>query len=452
MGYNKLLTLDGKSAKRANEITAIDPGSPAEDLDIQVGDFLIAINDTPIKDILDYRYLTAAEDFKLTLQRGEDEISLSVDKEPYEDLGLNFATGLMDRASCCSNKCVFCFIDQLPKGMRDSLYFKDDDSRLAFLQGNFVTLTNMTDEDIQRIIDYKISPINISVHATEGGVRVKLLKNPKAADLWPRLKKLAAGGIQMNAQIVLVPGYNDGLHLDKTLRDLAGLYPQVGAVAIVPLGLTKHRQGLEELTPFDKASAGRVLDQVSILQAEFSKELGTVFARCADEFYCLAQAPIPGEDFYEGYGQLEDGIGMIRLFRESVRASLPDLEPKQMAVTFFTGTSAYKEIAWAARLIRDQSGGMITTNAYAIENNFFGTTITVAGLLTGQDIVAQLKDQPVHPLVIMPRNMLRTGEAILLDNWTLEELEEALQAEIRLVDYTGEDLIETLNNYAKDRR
>lgn len=450
MSYNRLIQIDGKVVKpsKRNLITEVDPGSPADRAGIRPQDRLIRINEVLVRDILDYRYLTAAEAFDLTIQRGsgEDlsEFPVSIRKDTYEELGLSFETGIMDKANSCSNNCIFCFIDQLPPGMRETLYFKDDDSRLSFLQGNFVTLTNMTESDIDRIIRYRISPINISVHTTNPDLRIRMLNNRVAGKLYERMERLAAERIQMGAQIVLVPGYNDGAELLRTLRDLVELYPSVTGVAIVPLGMTKYRAGLPDLVPFDAASSAAVIAQLDILQKEFIEITGSEFARCADEFYCMAGIDVPPEAFYDGYSQLEDGIGMIRLFRESVKDTLEDLGSGSGSYTFVTGTSAYQEIRAAADRIV-QANPMIRINTVRVENDFFGHSITVAGLLTGGDVIKTLKREGVGEHLIMPRNMFRAGEEIMLDGITVADLETELSTRVVVVDYTGEDLIEKIN-------
>lgn len=449
MSYNKLIQIDGKLVKSTgkNIITEVAPGSPAEHAGILPGDQLLKINNTDVKDILDYKYLTAAEEFTLTLKR-EDSFTVQINKETYEDTGLSFESGIIDKASRCSNNCVFCFIDQLPPGMRETLYFKDDDSRLSFLQGNFVTLTNMTDKDIQRIIDYKISPINISVHTTDPTLRVAMLNNRNAGNILDRMRKLAENKIRMSAQIVLVLGYNDGIELDKTLSDLGGLYPYVTGVAIVPVGMTKYRDGLPKLNGFKKDSASKTIEQLKLFQESFKKEHGTNFARCSDEFYTMAGLDVPDEDFYEGFGQIEDGIGMIRLFRESVSYDVKKLRKGTGSFSFVTGTSAYNEIKNAANLISDKNPS-VKTDVYRVVNDFFGTSITVAGLLTGTDIIKNLKNNISTDYLIMPRNMYRAGEEVMLDGITKSDLEKELGVKILIVDYTGEDLIKTINKELK---
>lgn len=450
MSYNKLIQVDGKVVvpSRRNLIVEVDSGSVAHLSGIKKGDRLIRINETQVKDILDYRYLTAAEAFSLTIQRDEKEstreYNITIEKDPYEDLGLNFETGILDKANNCSNKCIFCFIDQLPEGMRETLYFKDDDSRLSFLQGNFLTLTNMTHDDIQRIIDYRISPINISVHTTNPELRVKMLNNRVAGKLYERMKLLAEARIQMGAQIVLVPGYNDGQELERTLQDLAKLSPWVTDVAIVPLGMTKYREGLAQLKPLGKDGALKAIRQVHELQKDFQETTGSVFARCSDEFYVLAGEKIPPAEFYDGYSQLEDGIGMIRLFRDAVKDTLGNLKEGTGSYTMVTGSSAFPEIKAAGEAISKANPG-ITVNTLKVENDFFGHSITVAGLLTGQDILRALKKAPRTKHLILPKNMFRSEDDVMLDEIRIPDIEKELRTSVMVVDYTGEDLIQRIN-------
>ncbi len=455
MGYNRLITIDGKISdpKLRNRIKSVVPRSPADRAGIKEGQYLLEVDGTPLKDIIDYRYLTSEEKFTLKLsEKDEDgnsmEFSVDIEKDTYEDLGLEFMSGLIDHACSCSNKCIFCFIDQLPPGMRESLYFKDDDSRLSFLQGNFVTLTNMTDSDIERIIKYRISPINISVHTTNPELRIRMLRNRNAGKIMERMKLLADNRIEMNAQIVLVPGYNDGDELISTLKDLKDMWPAVMGTAVVPLGLTGHRENLMELTPFNAESAKKTIETVEKLGQEFLKDTGTYFARCADEFYVMAGMDVPSEEYYEGYSQIEDGIGMIRLFRESTDDTLEDLNEGPGEFTFVTGTSAFSEINDFAGKVRIKNPD-IKTDCVRIKNRFFGESITVAGLLTGKDVLSELKEHGVYKNLVMPRNMFRAGEDIMLDGIRIGDIESALGTHVLVVDYTGEDMIDRMNGRMK---
>ena len=310
-----------------NIITKVISNGIAEEVGIEVNDVLLSINDNKINDIIDYKFLSADEEIILEVEKTNGEIwEIEIEKEYGEDLGIEFGGGIMDKAKTCSNKCIFCFIDQLPKGMRESLYFKDDDSRLSFLQGNFVTLTNMKDEDIDRIIQYHISPINVSVHTTNPELRVQMLNNRFAGKVFERMKKLADAGIIMNAQIVSVPGINNGDELKRTIKDLYTLYPEVSDVAVVPIGITKFRQGLKHINTYTKEQSIEEIERVKKLQDIYMKEVGKPFVRLSDEFYLVAGKEIPSQEFYDDYHQIEDGIGMVRCFRDAIDNTLEDLD------------------------------------------------------------------------------------------------------------------------------
>lgn len=437
------------SENMKNKIIKISPNSLAEEIDIEIGDRLISINGTEIKDIIDYKFLMADENIVLEIEKADGEVwEIEVEKDYDEDLGVEFENSILDNARSCSNNCLFCFIDQLPKGMRETLYFKDDDSRLSFLQGNFVTLTNMKDEDIDRIIRYRISPINVSVHTTNPDLRVKMLNNRFAGNIYERLKKLAGANIDINCQIVLVPGINNGDELISTTEDLFKLYPAIRNVAVVPIGATKYREGLFKVTLFDKESSLKEIDNVKKLQYKFMKEAGSPFVRLSDEFYVLANIEVPDRDFYGSFEQLEDGIGMIRMFRDNITSSLTNLDKANKgSFTIITGTLAYNEIKAAANKIMEHNSS-IKLEALKITNKLFGETITVAGLLTGRDIIEQTKDLNLGEFVLIPQNMLRGGEEVFLDDITVDGLEEALNRKIIICDYTGEDLIELINTHS----
>ena len=441
-----------------NKITSVEPNSLGEELGIEVGDYLVSINDTPVKDIIDYKFLMNDEYIEVEIEKSDGEVwILEADKDIQEDLGVDFENSIMDKAKSCSNKCIFCFIDQLPGGMRDTLYFKDDDSRLSFLQGNFVTLTNMKEEDIDRIISYRISPINVSVHTTDPKLRVQMLNNRFAGNLYDRLKRLAEAEIEINAQIVVVPGINNGEELKRTVEDLYKLYPSVQNVAAVPIGITKHRKGLKELEIFNKDTAKKEIEDLKKLQQKYLKEIGTPFVRLSDEFYVLAEMDLPSEDFYGEYDQLEDGIGMITLFRKYIKDSLDYLSNKNKgSFTIASGVSAYKELLWASKVIKEANPNIIL-DVYEIKNYFFGETITVAGLLTGKDIIEQLKDKIKTDYLILSSNMFRKGyelsnskEQIMLDDMKIIDIEKALNIKVIVVDYTGEDLIDKINTHLQE--
>ena len=438
-----------------NIITKVISGGIAEEVGIEVNDVLLSINDTEIKDIIDYKFLSADEEIILEIEKPNSEVwEIEVEKEYGEDLGLEFGGGIMDKAKSCSNKCIFCFIDQLPKGMRESLYFKDDDSRLSFLQGNFVTLTNMKDEDIDRIIQYHISPINVSVHTTNPQLRVQMLNNRFAGNVFERMKKLAEAGIVMNAQIVSVPGINNGEELKRTISDLYTLYPQISDVAVVPIGITKFRQGLKHVNTYTKEQSIEEIENVKKLQCIYMKETGKPFVRLSDEFYLVAGEPIPNQEFYDDYHQIEDGIGMIRCFRDAIDSTLNDLnESSSGSFSIVTGELAYDELLEASIKIKKKNS-KIQLDVYKIKNNYFGETITVAGLLTGTDIIHQMKDIINSKYLILSNNMFRKGyelsesnEQIMLDDIKIKDIESALNVKVIVVDYTGEDLIEKLNEY-----
>ncbi|MGL5353183.1 MAG: DUF512 domain-containing protein [Clostridium sp.] len=441
-----------------NLIIKVEPGSIAEEVGIEVNDILLAINDTDIDDIIDYKFLMPDEEIVLDIEKPNGEVwSYEIEKEYGEDIGLEFGGGIMDKAKSCSNKCTFCFIDQNPKGMRETLYFKDDDSRLSFLQGNFVTLTNMKDEDIDRIIKYKISPINISVHTTNPELRVKMLKNRFAGAILERLQKLRDAEIEMHAQVVLIPGVNDKDELQRTINDLYTLVPYVKNIAVVPVGITKYREGLPKLDIFNKEMAEEEIHRVHKIQTKCIEEIGVPFVRLSDEFYLTAGIEVPEEKFYNGYEQLEDGVGIIRYFRDRIKSDVEYLN-KDLTGKFslVTGTLAFDEVDRAAKLINNTNPN-IEMKVFRVVNNFFGNTITVAGLLTGTDIIEQLKGNIESKYLIMPNNMFRKGyelgpknERIMLDDTRIDELEEALGIKVLVCDYTGDDLIDIINTHCKE--
>ena len=366
------------------KIKSILPNSLAEELGIEVGDIILSINGTEVKDIIDFRFLMSDDYVEIEVQKPDGEVwDIEAEKDIEEELGVEFDMAIMDKAKRCSNNCMFCFIDQLPKGMRDTLYFKDDDSRLSFLQGNFVTLTNMKEEDIDRIIRYRISPINVSVHTTNPELRVKMLNNRFAGNILERLKRLAEAQIHINAQIVTVPEVNNGDELLNTINDLYELYPSVQNVAAVPIGITKFREGLRKVKTFDKESAKKEIENVRAFQEKALKEIGKPFVRLSDEFYITAEEEIPSAEFYDGYNQIEDGIGMVRLLRDTIKNDLKKLtKTGRGSFSMVTGVLAYDEIKAVAECI-SKTNNNIKIDTYKIINYFFGETITVAGLLTG---------------------------------------------------------------------
>ena len=436
-----------------NIITKVISNGIAEEVGIEENDILLSINSNKINDIIDYKFLSADEEIILEIEKPSGEVwEIEIEKEYGEDLGIEFGGGLMDKAKSCSNKCIFCFIDQLPKGMRQSLYFKDDDSRLSFLQGNFVTLTNMKDEDIDRIIKYHVSPINVSVHTTNPELRVEMLNNRFAGKVFERMKRLVDAGINMNAQIVSVPGINNGEELKRTIEDLYTLYPAVSNVAVVPIGITKFRQGLKHVNTYTKQQSIEEIEQVKKLQDLYMKEVGEPFVRLSDEFYLVADKEIPNQEFYDDYHQIEDGIGMVRCFRDAIDNTLENLDlDMNGSFSIVTGELAYNELLEASNKIKEKNS-KIKLDVYKIVNNYFGETITVAGLLTGTDIINQMKGIINTKYLLMSNNMFRKGyeladstEQIMLDDIKIKDIESALGVKVIVVDYTGEDLIEKLN-------
>ena len=427
-------------------VQSVEAGSIAEELEIEKGDELLKINGKEIKDVFDYHYLMNDEYIELLIRKANgEEWELEIEKNYEDDLGIEFGDGLMDQYRSCRNKCVFCFIDQMPPGMRETLYFKDDDARLSFLQGNYITLTNMSDEDLDRIIFYKLSPINISVHTMNRELRNKMLKNRFAGDAIDKIHKLYENGIYMNSQIVLCKGINDGEELDYTISELSKMLPFMQSLSVVPVGLTKYREGLADLKKFGKEDAERVIDQIEAWQEKLLKEHGTRFIHPSDEWYLTAERPIPEEEFYEGYGQIENGVGMIRSLVDEVNESIArrDGDDRKKKITLATGVLAAPIIQDMVKLIQ-QKYPNVKANVHTIINNYFGEDITVAGLLTGQDIIAQLKDQDLGEYLILPNVLLRQDTDVLLDDLTIPDLEKALQIKIRIVQSDGESLVSTI--------
>lgn len=410
-------------------IASIEPGSLAEELGLQPGDALLSINGKRVMDTLDYRFRVSEPDVELTIQRGDHILTFSIEKEPYDLLGIAFENDLADKIHTCNNKCVFCFIHQMPKGMRRSLYLKDDDFRLSFLYGNYVTLTNVSEEEFQRILEQKLSPMYVSVHATDPELRGRLLGKREPVPILPVLERLHDGGIDVHAQIVLCPGWNDGEALRQTLYDLAMLHPAITgkragtlSVAIVPVGLTKFRRNLTSLVPPDRAYAEQFIRDVRAMERHFLKRLGTRFAFLSDEWFFLAGQPIPGRRYYEDFPQLDDGVGTVRLFLErahGVARRLPPALPRPVQATLVTGELPAGVIARFAHMLQQVKG--VELNVCVVKNHFFGGTVSVAGLLTAQDIADALSHFPTHPVVILPSICLRDGY-LFLDDVTVPQL------------------------------
>ena len=429
-------------------VSAVAPGSIAEELEIEPGDVLVSVNGQEPEDVFDYRYLMNEEEVLVVIRKPDgEEWELEIEKEYEDDLGMEFENGLMDDYRSCRNKCMFCFIDQLPKGMRDTLYFKDDDSRLSFLQGNYLTLTNMNEHDLEKIIYYKLSPINISFQATNPELRCKMLHNRFAGDIMDKVQRLKAAGIVMNGQIVLCRGVNDGEELDRSIRDLVTLMPELQSVSVVPVGLTRYRDGLYPLEPFTKEDACKVLDLIHSWQEKLIKKYGTHFIHAGDEWYILAERSMPEETTYDGYLQLENGVGMVRLLKEEVDACLADLpgDDRKRKVTIATGELAAPYLREHVTAIRKKYPG-VEAQVITVKNEFFGGKITVAGLLTGQDLVNQLKGKDLGEELLLTTNMLKSDEPVFLDDMTVEQLQTALQIKVSIVESSGNDFVNCILN------
>ena len=409
------------------KIASVDPHSPARKAGVRPGETLTHINGHPIVDVLDYKFYAYDPRLELTLtEENGGSRTLRIRKEEGEDLGLNFETYLMDRARSCANKCIFCFVDQMPPGMRDTLYFKDDDARLSFLMGNYMTLTNLSQREIQRIIDLRISPINISVHATDPELRTAMLKNPRAGECLSIMERFAKAGIEMNCQIVACPGVNDGPALARTMEDLGKLHPAVTSVAVVPVGVTKFREGLCRIEPYTKEQAAALIDQVEKFAAAFLEKQGTSLVWCSDEFYLMAGRELPEKAYYEDMDQLENGVGMLRLLLHQAVMGLEEEEPEQTEpFSIATGLSAAPFVQEIVDNARKQCGNIKGT-VYPIINRFFGETITVSGLITGTDLIEQLRGKDLGSRLLIPDNMLRAGERVFLDDVTVDQVEQAL--------------------------
>ncbi len=437
---------------KGHRIQRIIPGSIAEELEITAGDTLLAVNGQEITDIFDYQYDIMDTYIEVLIRKPSgEEWLLEIDKEYEEDLGLEFENGLMDEYRSCRNKCIFCFIDQMPPGMRDTLYFKDDDARLSFLQGNYITLTNLSEQDMERIIRYHLSPINISFQTTNPALRCEMLHNRFAGEALAKVDRLRAGGIVMNGQVVLCKGVNDGAELERTIRDLTGYMPELESVSVVPVGLSKYREGLYPLEPFTREDALAVLERIHGWQERLYQKYGTHFIHASDEWYILAGLPMPEAARYDGYPQLENGVGMLRLQEEEFREAMAELAASGVAqklresgyrrtVSAATGLLAYSYIEEMARRLMDAVPGL-TVRVYPVRNDFFGELITVSGLLTGGDIRAQLAGKDLGEILFLPENVLRSGEDVFLDDVTLPALGNALQTRVNIVKSSGRDFV-----------
>ena len=428
--------------QKGHTIKSVDPGSIADELGLEPGDRLLSIDGHELEDIFDYEYYIENESIVVVVaKKNGEEWELDIEND-YQDLGLTFENGLMSDYKSCHNKCVFCFIDQMPKGMRETLYFKDDDSRLSFLQGNYVTLTNMKDKDIERIIKFKLAPINISVQTTNPELRCKMLHNRFAGEALKKIDRLYEAGTPMNGQVVMCKNLNDGDELDRTIRDLTKYIPCMESVSVVPVGLSKYRDGLYPLEPITAEDAAKTIDIIEKWQKKIYAEHGIHFIHASDEFYILAGRELPEEERYDGYIQLENGVGMIRLLTTEVHEALDELEGDQEEeeLSIATGKLAAVYLAGFLEEIKKKFPNR-KVHLYPIRNDFFGEMITVAGLITGQDLIAQLKDKPLGSRLLLPECMFRSGEEVFLDDITRQEVENALQVPVNIVKSSGQDFV-----------
>lgn len=445
--------------KKEHVIKEVSPGSIAEEMEIEPGDSLLSINNEEIGDVFDYRYLMKDEYVEVVIRKPDgEEWQLEIDKEYDEDLGVEFENSLMSDYRSCSNKCIFCFIDQMPDGMRDTLYFKDDDSRLSFLQGNYITMTNMKERDIERIIRMQLAPINISVQTTNPELRCKMLHNRFAGDQLKYLDMLYDGHVEMNGQIVCCKNVNDGKELERSIRDLGEYLPFLRSVSVVPAGITKYRKELYPIELYTREEAGEVIDLIESYQQNYYKEYGLHFIHASDEWYITAGREFPEEERYDGYIQLENGVGMMRMFINEFQETLKEIKERpdyqrlrgtvNRSLTIATGKLTYPTICdFADQLM--EAFPLLTIHVVFIRNDFFGETITVSGLITGQDLVKQLKErkekgEDLGEVLQIPSNMLRMGEQVFLDDLTVADVEEALDIKLVAVEPGGQEFIDAI--------
>ena len=425
-------------------IEKVYSNSLASEKGIKEGDILISINDNEIRDVIDYRFYLADNTLSIKVERAGNELSFIIEKDEYDDIGLDFETPLMDKKQRCQNKCIFCFIDQLPNGLRDTLYFKDDDSRLSFLHGNYVTLTNLDRKDVDRIIKMHISPINVSIHTTNPELRCKMMHNKRAGEVLSYLEEFANAGIEICGQIVLCRDINDGEELEKSLNDLSRLYPRLRSVCVVPSGLTAYREGLYPLKAFDKESSIEVIKTVEAINKLYAKKFGKNLFFCSDEFYLMAEKSLPSDEYYEDYSQLENGVGMLRSFQCELDAFMRTLSKDEKAIkrriSIATGVSAYKFIKDMVKRIQKKCKG-IECEVYKIENEFFGKTITVSGLVTGKDLKKQLEARELGDELLISRNMLRSEGDLFLCGTSLDELIKQLKVKVTPIECDGASFV-----------
>lgn len=436
--------------EKKHVIKSVNKGSIADSLGILPGDIVIKIDDNEIEDIFDYQFMTLTDELVLTILRGDEEWEYEIEKGENEDIGLVFENGLMDNYRRCSNNCIFCFIDQMPPGMRDTLYFKDDDSRLSFLQGNYITLTNLSEKDLGRIVKYNLSPVNVSIHTMNPELRCKMLGNRFAGSSLQKLNVLADAGIEMNGQVVLCKGINDGKELEFTISELMKYIPSFRSLSVVPVGLSKYRDGLFHLEPFEKDDCAEVIDIIEGYQKQCMEKYGIHFVHASDEFYLTAGRPMPEADRYDGYLQLDNGVGMIRSFiderDEQIEKRMQDgsfdKDHGGKHITLVTGVLAYPIISESARMVEERANGL-KIDVYAIRNDFFGERITVSGLLTGQDIIAQLKGRDLGDEIRLPESVVRAGTDVFLDDIKVSEVSDALQVRVVTIKSNGYDFVDS---------
>lgn len=436
-------------------ISKVIDGSIADEMGIEPGDILLSVNGRSVADVFEYRFLCASEELVIEIEKKSSEIwELEIEKDPDEDIGMEFVNPLLSEEKHCRNHCIFCFIDQLPPEMRESLYFKDDDARLSFLTGNYVTLTNMDDEEMEKIISYRLSPINVSVHTTNPQLRCKMLNNRHAGDILTKIRKLIESGLTVNTQIVLCRDWNDGDELDRTMADLLSLYPGVASLCVVPVGMTRFRDGLAPLRPFDQRSAQEVIEQLRKVQHKMFEHNQSRVAYASDEFFLTAGISIPDYDEYEDFPQLENGVGMIALMKKEIENRLQEIKSRnngkillknKNTISIATGISAGNFIIEMSEKIMENID--ITINVFPVENHFFGESVTVAGLLTGRDLIDGLKDHFLGDILVIPQCMLRSGERVFLDDLTVEDVESALHMRIAVSGNNGEDFIRTVTQF-----
>ncbi len=425
-------------------INKVSEGSIAEEMGVEPGDYLVSINGNEIEDVFDYRFLVDDEYIEMVIRKADgEEWELEIEKDYDEEIGIDFENGLMDDYRRCHNKCIFCFIDQMPKGMRETLYFKDDDSRLSFLQGNYVTLTNMSDHDVERIIRYRLEPINISFQTTNPELRCKMLNNRFAGEALKKARKFYEAGIIMNGQIVLCKGINDKAELERSLRDLSEYMPYLQSLSVVPVGLSKHREGLYPLESFTKEDAKEVLQCIHKWQDKMYEKYENHFVHAGDEWYILAEEDFPDAENYDGYLQYENGVGMVRFMLDAVEEDLKvrQGDDRQREISMVTGKLMYPFLEKMIQNIQEKYPNL-QVHLYSIRNDFFGEKITVAGLLTAQDVIAQIQGKPLGTRLLIPESMLRSGEEVFLDDVTVTEMENTLQVKIDIVKSSGQDFVE----------